>query len=381
MREQRHLGAVEVLLDHDPVAGRRVGERRVAVVGDDDALAGGEAVVLDDVRRPELVERGGGLVGGRADVRPRGRDAGRGHHLLGERLGALEPGGLGRRAEAGDAGGAHGVGDPGDQRRLGPDHDQVDAEAQRPGRPPPPGRRQVDACAVATSRAMPGLPGAACTAVDRGVGQQRAHQGVLAGTADPTTRTFTASRTPRPARPPAPARRSLGRVDGSPASGRRTGAVDVAGATRAGRRRRRPRRPRRRRPAAADCSLVSLTGSPQLRVVALQAGHPLDRPGEVVDPCSSPRGSPAGGSYRDVDRDLAVEQRAARCRSLGSVSSRVVSSLNSSTVAEHLAGHRQDVVPQLELDRGSAGRGSPSNDSSIASRASSNDCPGSRRTK
>ena len=58
-REQRHLGAVEELLDHHPVALRGVGGGRVAVVGHDDALAGGEAVVLDDVRRAERVERGG----------------------------------------------------------------------------------------------------------------------------------------------------------------------------------------------------------------------------------------------------------------------------------------------------------------------------------
>ena len=37
----------------------RVRERGLAVVGDDDALAGGEAVVLHDVRRTERVERVG----------------------------------------------------------------------------------------------------------------------------------------------------------------------------------------------------------------------------------------------------------------------------------------------------------------------------------
>ena len=50
-REQRDLRAVEVLLDDHPSAGGRVGERHLAVVGHDDALAGREAVVLDDVRR------------------------------------------------------------------------------------------------------------------------------------------------------------------------------------------------------------------------------------------------------------------------------------------------------------------------------------------
>ena len=56
-REQRHLGAVEVLLDDDPPAGRGMGQCRGTVLGDDDALAGGQAVGLDDVRRAERVQR------------------------------------------------------------------------------------------------------------------------------------------------------------------------------------------------------------------------------------------------------------------------------------------------------------------------------------
>ena len=127
-REQRHLGAVEELLDHHPLALRGVGRGRVPVVGHHDALAGGEAVVLDDVRRAEGVEGGGDLGRRRADVRRRGRHPGRGHHVLGERLGALELGGLAGRAEAADPAVAHGVGDARDQRRLGTDDDEVGAE-------------------------------------------------------------------------------------------------------------------------------------------------------------------------------------------------------------------------------------------------------------
>ena len=52
----------------------RVRERGVAVVGDDDALARGEAVGLDDVRGAELVERGLDLGAGRGAQR-RGRSA------------------------------------------------------------------------------------------------------------------------------------------------------------------------------------------------------------------------------------------------------------------------------------------------------------------
>ena len=47
--EDRDLGTVEELLDDDPPAGRRVGQRDGPVGRDDHALACREAVVLDDV--------------------------------------------------------------------------------------------------------------------------------------------------------------------------------------------------------------------------------------------------------------------------------------------------------------------------------------------
>ena len=92
---------------------------------DDDALAGGQAVVLDDVGRGEPGQRGvevGRVVDGHGGG---GGHAGGGHDVLGEALGALDPGGRRARPEAGDPGGPHRVGDPGDQRHLGPDHHQV----------------------------------------------------------------------------------------------------------------------------------------------------------------------------------------------------------------------------------------------------------------
>ncbi len=49
-REQRHLGAVEVLLDHHGLAAR-VLDRLVERGRHDHTLAGGQAIVLDDVRR------------------------------------------------------------------------------------------------------------------------------------------------------------------------------------------------------------------------------------------------------------------------------------------------------------------------------------------
>lgn len=74
---------------------------------------------------PEAVERV--VEFGRAvhDLAVRGAHACRGHHVLGERLGPLDPGGGGRRAEAGDASGAHRVGDPEHKRHLGTDHHEV----------------------------------------------------------------------------------------------------------------------------------------------------------------------------------------------------------------------------------------------------------------
>ena len=118
------------------------------------------------------------LVRGRADAGARGRHPGGGHHLLGEGLGALERRGRRGRPEAGDARRAHGVGDPGDQRRLGADHDQVGAELAGQGGD----RRAVGtstACSVATSARCPGCPGRACTSVTAGSRASARHQRVL----------------------------------------------------------------------------------------------------------------------------------------------------------------------------------------------------------
>ena len=129
--EQRHLGTVEELLDHDlrvvalGEAGARVRDRLCAVGRDDDALAGGESVVLDDVRRAELVEGCTHLLDRGADVGHRRRHARLGHDLLGERLAALELRGSGRRAEARDAQGTHGIRGTRHQRHLGADNHEI----------------------------------------------------------------------------------------------------------------------------------------------------------------------------------------------------------------------------------------------------------------
>ena len=60
-REQRHLGTGQVLLDQHRVPavehGQRVLDGRRPVVGDDDALAGGQTVVLDHIRRAAAGQR------------------------------------------------------------------------------------------------------------------------------------------------------------------------------------------------------------------------------------------------------------------------------------------------------------------------------------
>src|SRR5690606_34347968 len=65
---------------------------------------------------------------GVADVRHRRGHAGFGHHLLGERLGPFDPRGGRGWTEAGDATRPDRVGDPGDERRLRADDDEVDGE-------------------------------------------------------------------------------------------------------------------------------------------------------------------------------------------------------------------------------------------------------------
>ena len=107
-----------------------MGQRLVAVVRDDDALTRCQPVVLHDVRGSERVESSRHLLGRVADV---GHGCGHprlSHHVLRERLAALELSSLRRRTEAGDASGADGVGGARDERSLRPD----DHELGAPGR-------------------------------------------------------------------------------------------------------------------------------------------------------------------------------------------------------------------------------------------------------
>ena len=126
---------------------------------DDDALAGGEPVGLDDDRRaargdvaPSPRRRRGSGIGG-------GRDALAGAEILHEGFRAFERGGRGGRAEAAMPAASSASTRPATSGASGPDHDEIDrGSACR--------RRSARRCRCAgigthsASSAMPALPGA-----------------------------------------------------------------------------------------------------------------------------------------------------------------------------------------------------------------------------
>ena len=103
-------------------------ERLRAILGDHHALARGQPIVLDDVRRSEIVE--GSLdFGDRTTHGGAGGRHARGcHDLLGEGFAALEASSIRARTEAGDPARPHRIGDTGDQGRLRPNDDEIRAE-------------------------------------------------------------------------------------------------------------------------------------------------------------------------------------------------------------------------------------------------------------
>ena len=119
-RKDRDLGPVEQLLDHDR-AGHSVELGKPCLdlglgLADDDALACSEAVSLEDTW--------GDCVG----ERPGQRHAGRHHHRLRECLRALDRGCSSGWAEDRDSDRPEHIGEPGDERHLRPDDDELDVE-------------------------------------------------------------------------------------------------------------------------------------------------------------------------------------------------------------------------------------------------------------
>ena len=134
-RKERRLLAGEEFLDHD-LAGslaQAAAEHHVdgrvrgsEVFRDDHALAGGKPVGLDHDRRAALADIGLCRFGCAETFVGGGGYAVRAAQILGESLGALKPGGGSARPERLDAGGLEIVDDPGAQRRLRPDDDEID---------------------------------------------------------------------------------------------------------------------------------------------------------------------------------------------------------------------------------------------------------------
>jgi hypothetical protein len=120
-REGRDLAAFEELLDQEPPAVRRRGPQRCVQLrpraADEDAFPGCEPVRLDDARQARHRHRLG---------RRHARGA---HHLLGEALRALDARGGGARPEDEETRVPECVADAGHERRLRPDHDEIDGQA------------------------------------------------------------------------------------------------------------------------------------------------------------------------------------------------------------------------------------------------------------
>ena len=129
---EQHLrtGGAELVCD-EHVVDRGLGVR--SGLGDDDALAGGETVRLDDDRQSVVRKRGLGGHGIGKGLGLAGRNARGVHDLLGEALRALQPRTGGNGAERDDAFRRERVHEPRYERRLGADHDEVRTLRLRPG--------------------------------------------------------------------------------------------------------------------------------------------------------------------------------------------------------------------------------------------------------
>src|SRR4029450_3857912 len=87
--EPTHFGPIEKLLDNHPTAFCSMINSGLSIMGHDDALAGCQRIVLDDIGRPEFAECLIGLSARQAFSGTSSGHAGYSHHLLGERLAAF----------------------------------------------------------------------------------------------------------------------------------------------------------------------------------------------------------------------------------------------------------------------------------------------------
>jgi hypothetical protein len=107
--------------------------RLVLLGAEDHALARRQAVGLEHQRVGGARQLGERLLAVAQEDVGGGRHARRFHHLLGEGLRPLQLGGRRARPEGGDPRLLQGVDQSGDQRRLGPDRDQIDRPLARRG--------------------------------------------------------------------------------------------------------------------------------------------------------------------------------------------------------------------------------------------------------
>ncbi len=137
-RDQARLATLQAFLDDDQAGPRRRLDRAEGLlerVAHGHALAGGEAVRLDDDTTPVPGQLAGerARFGGRVErAGACHRDPGGGRDLVAERLARLDPGSRRARPEHRDAGRLARIGHAGRQRRLRTDDDEL--RSDRPGR-------------------------------------------------------------------------------------------------------------------------------------------------------------------------------------------------------------------------------------------------------
>ena len=178
-----------------------------------------------------------------------------------ESLGALDAGGGGSRPEYRDPCAPERVGEADHQRRFRPDDDQVDVELAAEGQRPSPSSALTGW--HSPSAAMPGFPGAACSASKPGLWLSF-HASACSRPPEPTRSTFTARESTRGVGASSPGARAGPALRASPATARARARRPCRRATPAPRARaRRTRRSAARSSGSAPSSVISSSGSSQ----------------------------------------------------------------------------------------------------------------------